>query len=242
MKRKVKKEKEVIFAFLYSICIAICVLAIFYATTKEVKSTKSDYTPQFEESVIVKTLEAKEEDKSLVANTISAKVEVKDVIKVENPEENIEEIKQENEYKILNEVPLDENWQKFANDICKENNVPLELLYALIEIESSFKPDVKSADGKDYGLMQIREINHGWINDYFGYELNYKDPYDSVKAGMLMFSNLLEKQNGDITKALMCYNMGETGAKRAWNNGIYHTSYTEKVESKMNEWSALLNG
>lgn len=236
MKRKVRKEKEVIFALLYSICIAVCVMAIFYVTAKNTKATKSDYYP-IEESVVVKTLQNKE-TRTMVANTISAKVEVKDAIKVENHEE----AKEENEYKILKEVPLDENWQKFANDICKENNVPLELLYALIEIESGFKPDVKSADGKDYGLMQIREINHGWINDYFGYELNYKDPYDSVKAGMLMLSNLLEKQNGDITKALMCYNMGETGAKRAWNNGIYHTSYTEKVESKMNEWSALLNG
>lgn len=235
MKRKVRKEKEVIFALLYSICITVCIIAIFYAIIKNTNETRCDYP--IKETEIVKTLQNKE-TMTMVANTISTKVEVKDAIKVENAKE----AKEENEYKILKEVPLDENWQKFANDICKENNVPLELLYALIEIESGFKPDVKSADGKDYGLMQIREINHGWINDYFGYELNYKDPYDSVKAGMLMLSNLLEKQNEDITKALMCYNMGETGAKRAWNNGVYHTSYTEKVESKMNEWSALLNG
>lgn len=139
------------------------------------------------------------------------------------------------------EIPMDKEWQNFAYDMCEENDVEFSLLLALIETESNFKVGALSADGKDYGLMQIREINHGWINEYFGYELDYKDPYDSVRAGLLMLSDLLEKNEGNITNALMAYNMGETGAKRARESGTYSTKYSRTVEERMQKWEEVLN-
>ena len=38
----------------------------------------------------------------------------------------------------------------------------------------------------------------------------------------------------------MAYNMGETGAKRLWDNGIYETNYTNKVIKNIMEIKIIL--
>jgi len=87
--------------------------------------------------------------------------------------------------------------------------------------------------------MQINEVNFPWLEKTLGLD-NPKDPYQNVTAGIYMLSQYLEKYL-DYHMALMCYNCGEGGAKRRWQNGIYTTTYSEWVVERMHEleWEAL---
>ena len=110
------------------------------------------------------------------------------------------------------------------------------LVIAMIDRESSFRASVISGTD-DYGLMQINTINHGWLSEQYGLT-DFLDPYQNVFAGVTILSDHLERYDGDLAKALMAYNMGATGAKRLWNQGIYSTKYTEYILSAMDDYNA----
>lgn len=125
------------------------------------------------------------------------------------------------------DVPLSTELQDYISSVCSTYNVPYELIYGMIEVESNFQVNAVS-ETNDYGLMQINKCNHEWLAD----ELNITDildPEQNILAGVYMIASHLEETNGDITLALMQYNCGATGAKRLWEQGIYSTSYTDKV-------------
>ena len=123
------------------------------------------------------------------------------------------------------DVPLDLDFQDYLREECNKNNVELELVLAVMKVESNYNSEVISSTA-DHGIMQINECNHENLRKKLNID-NYLDPYQNAKAGIYMLSNLSWCEN-DIQR-LMCYNMGVTGAKRAWNKGIYETGYTRKV-------------
>lgn len=104
----------------------------------------------------------------------------------------------------------------------------MDLVLAVIEQESSFRPGVVSGD--DYGLMQINKINHDWLNEKYGIT-NFLDPYQNAFCGITMLSEYYHKYQ-NVNKALMAYNIGEFGARALWEDGVFTTSYTEKVKEK----------
>ena len=125
------------------------------------------------------------------------------------------------------DVPLSEELQEFIQERCEEYSLPCSLVYAVIERESSYRADVVSKTS-DYGLMQINAINHETLSETLGLT-DFLDPEQNVTAGIYMLGNYWEKYGGNARKALMAYNLGETGAKRRWNNGEYTTSYAESI-------------
>ena len=127
------------------------------------------------------------------------------------------------------DVPLSEDLQDYIRTLCEENDVPMSLIIAMIEVESSFRSNVISGTS-DYGLMQINKINHEWLKNELGVT-DFLDPYQNILCGVYILSGHLEKTDGDIAKALMRYNCGATGAWRLWQKGIYSTEYTRKVMS-----------
>lgn len=129
--------------------------------------------------------------------------------------------------KVYYDVPLDHDLQDYIRGLCEEKNVPMGLVIAMIKIESSFRPNVISGTN-DYGLMQINTINHEWLSETYGIS-DFLDPYQNVFCGITIIAGHLEKTDGDITLALMRYNLGAAGARRLWDEGIYSTSYTEKI-------------
>lgn len=122
--------------------------------------------------------------------------------------------------------PLDDATQQMILDKSEEYGVDFTLTMGLIHTESRFQPDVVSSTG-DYGLMQINKINHEWLSKELGIT-DFLDPEQNVEAGLYILSTLSEKYD-DPTKVLMAYNMGETGAGKLWNQGIYTSDYAEKV-------------
>ena len=128
---------------------------------------------------------------------------------------------------IYFEVPLSDELQDYIRTQCVEYNVPMTLIIAIIERESSFRPNV-IGKSNDYGLMQINICNHEWLSATLGVS-DFLDPYENVLCGIYIIADHLEKTDGNVELALMRYNCGETGAKKLWDKGIYSTSYSRSV-------------
>lgn len=137
------------------------------------------------------------------------------------------------------EVELDEEIQEFIYCLAYGYNIDYAFVMALIETESTFKPNVISSTN-DYGLMQINKVNHGWLEEELGVS-DFLDPYQNTRSGIYILRNLFEKYE-EPEKVLMAYNMGEGGAKKLWDKGIYETDYSNKVIQNMNGIKNYMNG
>lgn len=118
------------------------------------------------------------------------------------------------------DVPLDPEVQEYVYDLCLQYNIDYYLVMALISHESEFIPEAISETG-DYGLMQINQVNHKEGIDYL-------DPYQNISEGMMMLDYLFTRYT-DPALVLMAYNMGEKGASRLWEQGIYSTDYVNEI-------------
>ena len=154
-----------------------------------------------------------------------------EVPEVKVVEDAIEETEVVEEVKYY-DCPLSEDLQDYIRTLCEENNVPMDLVIAQIQVESNFKADCVSGTS-DYGLMQINKINHGWLKGKYGIT-DFLDPYDNVLCGIKILAGHLEN-NESLEKALMSYNMGTAGADKLWKQGIHTTKYVEKIKSAMSQ-------
>lgn len=131
------------------------------------------------------------------------------------------------------DIPLSHALQNYICEICADEDIPVALIIAMIDHESKFNQEAISCTG-DYGLMQINKINHETLAKKYKAE-DMLNPYQNVFCGVKIISSYL-KTYEDYTKALMAYNMGEYGAKKAWKNGINSTKYTNAVLKLMSEY------
>jgi len=91
----------------------------------------------------------------------------------------------------------------------KSHEVQPELLRAVIDRESGYRPCAVSSKGAQ-GLMQLMPETSR--------ELGVKDPFDpkeNVSAGARFLKQLLDKYNGDLAKALGAYNAGSAAVDQA---------------------------
>lgn len=131
------------------------------------------------------------------------------------------------EQKVTIDCPLDDETQHMIHQKCMEYGLDFPFVMSVIHHESSFKPNAISYNGSSVGLMQINKINHNWLSKELGIT-DFFDPEQNVTAGLHILKDLFEKY--EIPRlVLMAYNMGETGAKRLWNQGVYSTDYAEKI-------------
>lgn len=134
-------------------------------------------------------------------------------------------------------VPLTHEIQDYIRETSERYGVPMELVIAVIDKESSFRANVISGTN-DYGYMQINTINFETLTEKLGVT-DLLDPYENILSGIYLLSGHLERTDGDIELVLMRYNCGATGAKRLWDKGIYSTEYTSRImalyESYLNQ-------
>lgn len=139
--------------------------------------------------------------------------------------------------------PLDcrmpEEEQEFVFYLCSGYNLDFTLVMALIQHESSFDPNVISSTN-DYGYMQINAINHDWLTETIGVT-DYTDPYQNIRAGVFVLRKLFERYQ-DTNMVLMAYNMGENGASRLWEKGIFETDYTQSILTIQEQFNDQLEG
>lgn len=245
MKERILQKKGKVDYQLICSCVSLALLClmvtgIVYLNSKEELEQRELNTNEETQSNVNGSVEDSE-DLNVVPLIVDTE-ENEIVLTNASAESNIsEESEEERKFNAVDSIPMSDDWQEYAYNLCEEKEIPFALVCAVIESESGFNPDAVSYDGKDHGLMQIREINHGWLNEELGYTLDYKNPYDNVLAGVTMLSRLYEKNGGNIINTLMCYNMGEGGASKAWESGVYNTQYTDKVNSRIIYWEGELN-
>lgn len=124
------------------------------------------------------------------------------------------------------DVPMSEEDQQFLYYLARGYDIDYTLLLALIQHESGFRAEVVS-DSHDYGLMQINEVNHGYLCKALGVK-NFLDPYQNMSSGTFILRQLFQRYD-DTDKVLMAYNMGESGAKKLWDKGITESNYSRKI-------------
>ena len=130
---------------------------------------------------------------------------------------------------------LDYDLQVAMQACCEEYGVPYALALAVADVESRFDPDAASSTN-DYGLMQINQVNHGWLLE------QGIDPMTSagnIEAGVLFLSDYLTAY-GDPELAVMAYNCGPSGAQNLWAAGTYSTDHSRKVMDRFDYWTSVL--
>lgn len=90
----------------------------------------------------------------------------------------------------------------------QEHEIDGLLLAALVEVESSFRPQVISPQGA-VGLMQVMPTT----GLQYGVE-NLTDPLANIDAGARYLSDLLEEYGGSLDLALAAYNAGPGNVAR----------------------------
>lgn len=90
---------------------------------------------------------------------------------------------------VTYQVPLDAELQSYTEKMCDLYDVPLELAYAVMQVESGFTPAAHSSTG-DYGLMQINSINAGWLKDELGIT-DLLDARQNIQAGCYMLGTVI---------------------------------------------------
>lgn len=135
-------------------------------------------------------------------------------------------------------VPLSYEVAMYAVYKAQQYNIDPDLLFCVMWRESNFKADaigVNTNGTCDYGLMQINEVNYSLLHNKVGLNSVYDllNPYTNIDCGTYFLSYYINKYGTDYHKVLMCYNLGEGGAKRKWANGIYTTYYSESVLNRM---------
>lgn len=136
----------------------------------------------------------------------------------------------------LSECRLAEDLQYAAQRLCKQYDVPFALVLAIMQQESSFRPDVDN--GLCLGLMQINRINFEDLRSHGIEPTTYEG---NIEAGIKIISELLDRYDGERHKALMAYNCGPTGAARLWNQGYSTSSYSRAVVSNQDYWQGIID-
>ena len=138
---------------------------------------------------------------------------------------------------FLFDIPLSDSLQRYIYEVCADEGVPVTLVLAMIEHESRFNPEVVSSTD-DYGLMQINEVNHEWLEEDFRCA-DMLNPYQNVFCGIKIIAKYIEKYEDDYGKALMAYNMGDYGARKAWQNGVTSTNYSTSILELMQKYEEV---
>ena len=134
----------------------------------------------------------------------------------------------ERSVKIFESEALSAELQWYAKDLCDENGIDIKLFMALMWKESRYDPKVIGG-GRDYGLCQIRDSNHAYLEDKLNIT-DFLDPKQNMRAGVYMLVDAMTYYPDDsIHLALMVYNGGPEYARRLVSNGKYSSEYSREI-------------
>ena len=109
-------------------------------------------------------------------------------------------------------------YEEAVSTYAEKNDLPKNLVYAVIKAESNFRPEATSSKNA-VGLMQILTPTGEWISQkigimHFDREM-LKEPDVNIKAGCYYLSYLLTRYHGNKKCALAAYNAGASNVD-AW--------------------------
>jgi len=120
----------------------------------------------------------------------------------------------------------------------KKNDLPPELVAAVVHTESKFVPTAHSNKGA-VGLMQLVPKTGRWLG-----ASNLSDPAQNIQAGAKYLRYLTDRFSGDQQKAVAAYNAGEGNVRRF--NGVppfrETRNYVQRVRSFQQDLGARVDG
>lgn len=138
-------------------------------------------------------------------------------------------------------VPMPYEWQDYMRTYCEEYGCPYPLALAVAQTESNFDMDAVGASG-EVGIMQLNpgpgSSYHAEIQAATG--LDPTTVSGNIAGGCYKLGLYLDKY-GSVEKAAMAYNMGEGGARSAWDSGITSTDCSKAVKEAMETWECTVN-
>ena len=132
-----------------------------------------------------------------------------------------------------NDTYISEEIQGYCIEIAEEYGICPELLMAMVETESSGRPNAENSGCK--GLMQISEKWHKDRMERLGVTDIY-DPYGNILVGTDYLMELAE-EHGEISLVLDLYN-GNSKAYYNYENGIL-SKYARKILERSAELEML---
>jgi soluble lytic murein transglycosylase-like protein len=123
-------------------------------------------------------------------------------------------------------------------DEAKKNDLPPELVAAVVHTESKFVPTARSNKGA-VGLMQLVPKTGRWLG-----ASNLNDPTQNIQAGTKYLRYLTDRFAGDQQKAIAAYNAGEGNVRRF--NGVppfrETRNYVQRVRNFQQDLGARVDG
>ncbi len=110
----------------------------------------------------------------------------------------------------------------------KKNNIRPELVAAVVQAESRFKPTARSGAGA-VGLMQLVPRTGRWMG-----AKNLNDPTQNIQAGTKYLAYLHDRFDGNETKVIAAYNAGEGNVQRF--RGVPPFKETRKYVTKVRNY------
>ena len=121
---------------------------------------------------------------------------------------------------------LSEDLEHFINQTAEHYGLPADLVRAVIWVES--RGVITADNGLCVGLMQLNRDYADTFMRATGAQ-NITDPQYNIVCGCWWLSELMKWAEGEEDLALMAYNLGQSKARKNWNNGVV-TSYALKVQ------------
>jgi len=150
-------------------------------------------------------------------------------------------------------IDLYDEWsvelKQYTQQLCTKYEVDYSLVLAIIYNESRFQSELVHENNngtKDYGLMQVNEINFEWLYDNLGIESMDSLLVDEVglECGVALLAYHIEAA-GSTELGLLRYQVGAGQFNRMINQGQYSNDTYEQVVDYWNEYKAhfgLTNG
>lgn len=227
--RKARRRNKVLAFIALALFVAVCVVMVAKAYSEEPAAEPAAPEASAAPAAILPT--------ELLFTAAAAEEEY-----MEDPQEaeKIEEALLAQGYFSL-AVPMPYEWQDYMRTYCEEYGCPYPLALAVAQTESNFDMDAVGASG-EVGIMQLNpgpgSSYHAEIQAATG--LDPTTASGNIAGGCYKLGLYLAKY-GSVEKAAMAYNMGEGGARSAWDSGITSTDYSKAVKEAMETWECTVN-
>ena len=107
-------------------------------------------------------------------------------------------------------IPLDAELQAHIYELCAEHEIAYGLIISVIKTESEFQWTTGD-NGQAIGYMQIWP--YWWQDTADSYGLHINEPIDNVHLGIIILTDALDDNGGDLNKALKQYNSGNPNSE-----------------------------
>ena len=227
--RKARRRNKVLAFIALALFVAVCVVMVAKAYSEEPAAEPAAPEASAAPAAILPT--------ELLFTAAAAEEEY-----MEDPQEaeKIEEALLAQGYFSL-AVPMPYEWQDYMRTYCEEYGCPYPLALAVAQTESNFDMDAVGASG-EVGIMQLNPGPGGsyHVEIQAATGLDPTTTSGNIAGGCYKLGLYLAKY-GNVEKAAMAYNMGEGGARSAWDSGITSTDYSKAVKEAMETWECTVN-